>query len=212
MPGISATLICQLKPIGASTGSIQRPIMAARLKSIAFVRPPATRKRRQEPDQNHHGKDRGAGALQKRHRALIKIHQHAAQLRQLVIWQFQHEGRRRAFTPEKVVGDEDTASALNDSHRIEPEHHEPLQSKNAKHWPVWYERRDNQRINRDRAEQVINGATMIVVSLSRLLSITRVAMIPGIAQAKLDSSGIKARPCSPAPPMIRSIRNAARAI
>jgi len=31
MPGISATLICQLKPIGAVTGSSARPMMAARL-------------------------------------------------------------------------------------------------------------------------------------------------------------------------------------
>ena len=63
-----------------------------------------------------------------------------------------------------------------------------------------------------RAEQVISGATRMVVSRSRLLSITRVAMMPGMAQAKLDSSGMKARPCRPAPPMIRSIRKAARAM
>jgi len=34
----------------------------------------------------------------------------------------------------------------------------------------------------------------MVVRRSRRLSITRVAMMPGIAQAKLDSSGMKARP------------------
>ena len=38
------------------------------------------------------------------------------------------------------------------------------------------------------------------------------AMMPGMAQAKLDSSGMKARPCRPAPPMMRSIKNAARAM
>ena len=37
-----------------------------------------------------------------------------------------------------------------------------------------------------RAEQVISGATRIVVSRSRGLSMTRVAMMPGMAQAKLD--------------------------
>jgi len=37
----------------------------------------------------------------------------------------------------------------------------------------------------------------MVVSRSRRLSITRVAMMPGIAQAKLDSSGMKARPRRP---------------
>jgi hypothetical protein len=63
-----------------------------------------------------------------------------------------------------------------------------------------------------RAEQVISGAIRIVVRRSRLLSITRVAMMPGMAQAKLDKSGMKARPCRPAPPMMRSIRNAARAM
>ena len=51
---------------------------------------------------------------------------------------------------------------------------------------------------------------MMVVSRSRRLSITRVAITPGMAQAKLESSGMKARPCSPAPPIIRSIKKAAR--
>ena len=44
------------------------------------------------------------------------------------------------------------------------------------------------------AEKVINGATRMVVSRSRRLSITRAPMMPGMAQAKLDSSGMKARP------------------
>ena len=45
-----------------------------------------------------------------------------------------------------------------------------------------------------RAEHVINGAIMIVASRSRGLAIVRVAMIPGIAHAKLDSSGMNERP------------------
>ena len=61
-----------------------------------------------------------------------------------------------------------------------------------------------------RAEQVISGAIMIVVSRSRRLSITRVDMIPGIAQANEERSGMKARPCRPAPPISLSIRKAAR--
>ena len=40
----------------------------------------------------------------------------------------------------------------------------------------------------------------------------RVAMMPGMAQAKLDNSGMKLRPESPTPAIIRSIRNAARAM
>ena len=48
-----------------------------------------------------------------------------------------------------------------------------------------------------RAEQVISGATMIVARRSRGSWIERVAMIPGIAQAKLDSSGMKERPDKP---------------
>ena len=63
-----------------------------------------------------------------------------------------------------------------------------------------------------RAEQVVSGATRMVVSRSRFWSITRVAMMPGMAQACDESSGMKARPCSPAPPMILSIRKAARAM
>ena len=38
----------------------------------------------------------------------------------------------------------------------------------------------------------------------------RVAMIPGIAQAKLDNKGMKARPDNPTLPINRSSRNAAR--
>ncbi len=40
----------------------------------------------------------------------------------------------------------------------------------------------------------------------------RVAMMPGMAQAKLESSGMKLRPERPTPAIIRSIRNAARAM
>ena len=51
---------------------------------------------------------------------------------------------------------------------------------------------------------------MIVARRSFQLAIVRVAMIPGIAQAKLDSSGMKARPERPTLPIRRSSRNAAR--
>jgi ferrous iron transport protein B len=40
----------------------------------------------------------------------------------------------------------------------------------------------------------------------------RVAMMPGMAQAKLDSSGMKLRPERPTPAIMRSIRKAARSI
>ena len=61
-----------------------------------------------------------------------------------------------------------------------------------------------------RAEQVISGATMIVVRRSRGSWIERVAMMPGMAQAKLDSSGMKLRPVRPAARIGRSSRKAAR--
>ena len=61
-----------------------------------------------------------------------------------------------------------------------------------------------------RAEQVINGAIMIVTQRSRGFWIVRVAMMPGIAQAKLDSNGMNERPDNPTPPIKRSSRNAAR--
>jgi hypothetical protein len=48
-----------------------------------------------------------------------------------------------------------------------------------------------------RAEQVISGAIMMVSRRSRQLEIERVAMMPGTAQAKLDSSGMKERPTGP---------------
>ena len=51
---------------------------------------------------------------------------------------------------------------------------------------------------------------MIVASRSFQLAIVRVAMIPGIAHAKLDSSGMKARPERPTLPITLSSRNAAR--
>ena len=51
---------------------------------------------------------------------------------------------------------------------------------------------------------------MIVARRSRGEGMVRAAMIPGMAHAKLDSSGMKARPDSPTFPMMRSSRNAAR--
>jgi hypothetical protein len=50
----------------------------------------------------------------------------------------------------------------------------------------------------------------MVVSRSFSSSIVRVAMIPGTAQAKLDSKGMKARPERPAPLISRSMINSAR--
>ena len=61
-----------------------------------------------------------------------------------------------------------------------------------------------------RAEQVISGAIMMVASRSRGEGMVRVAMMPGMAQAKLDSSGMKARPDRPTLPISRSSRKAAR--
>ena len=61
-----------------------------------------------------------------------------------------------------------------------------------------------------RAEQVMSGATMMVAMRSGRFGIVRVAMMPGIAQANDDSSGMNARPDSPTPPMRRSSRYAAR--
>ena len=61
-----------------------------------------------------------------------------------------------------------------------------------------------------RAEHVINGAMRIVTTRSRGLAMVRVAMMPGMAQAKLDSSGMNERPDSPTPPIRRSSRKAAR--
>ena len=62
----------------------------------------------------------------------------------------------------------------------------------------------------NRAEQVISGAIRIVVSRSLGSSIVRVAMMPGIAQAKDDSRGMNARPDNPTPAISRSIMKAAR--
>ncbi|MNN37118.1 hypothetical protein D3C81_1510490 [compost metagenome] len=61
-----------------------------------------------------------------------------------------------------------------------------------------------------RAEQVINGATRIVARRSRGSWMERVDMMPGTAQAKLESSGMNERPDKPAAAIMRSSRNAAR--
>ena len=61
-----------------------------------------------------------------------------------------------------------------------------------------------------RAEQVMRGAIMMVASRSRGFWMVRVAMIPGMAQAKLDSKGMNARPESPTLPITRSSKKAAR--
>ncbi len=57
-----------------------------------------------------------------------------------------------------------------------------------------------------RAEQVISGAIMMVARRSRRFGIVRVAMMPGTAQAKLDRSGMNARPDRPTLPISRSSR------
>jgi hypothetical protein len=56
----------------------------------------------------------------------------------------------------------------------------------------------------------MKGAIRIVARRSFGFSMVRVAMMPGMAQAKLDRSGMKALPCRPTPRISLSIRNAAR--
>ena len=58
----------------------------------------------------------------------------------------------------------------------------------------------------------MSGAINIVVKRSRSPSMVRAAIIPGIAQAKLESNGIKALPLSPTLAISVSIKKAARAI
>ncbi len=62
----------------------------------------------------------------------------------------------------------------------------------------------------NRAEHVMNGAIRMVAMRSRLLSMVRVAMIAGTAQAYADSSGMKLLPFSPTRDMVRSAMTAAR--
>jgi hypothetical protein len=56
----------------------------------------------------------------------------------------------------------------------------------------------------------MKGAMRIVASLSFGFSMVRVAMMPGMAHAKLESKGMKALPCSPTPRISLSTRKAAR--
>ena len=60
-------------------------------------------------------------------------------------------------------------------------------------------------------EQLMSGARTMVASRVRRSSMTRVAMTPGTAQAKLESNGMNDRPDNPMRAKIRSIKNAARA-
>ena len=53
-----------------------------------------------------------------------------------------------------------------------------------------------------RAEQVMNGAIRMVAMRSRLLSMVRVAMMAGTAQAYAESSGMKLLPFSPTRDMV----------
>ena len=68
----------------------------------------------------------------------------------------------------------------------------------------------NKAYTGSRAEQVISGAIMMVTQRSRRLAMVRVAMMPGMAQAKLDNSGMKERPDRPMLPIMRSSNKAAR--
>ena len=63
-----------------------------------------------------------------------------------------------------------------------------------------------------RAEQVNSGATRIVVKRSRSFSMTRVAMMPGTAQANDESKGMNDLPLRPTRSMTRSMRQAPRAM
>ncbi len=56
----------------------------------------------------------------------------------------------------------------------------------------------------------MSGAIMMVAMRSRGDGIVRVAMTPGMAHAKLESSGMNARPERPTLPISLSSRNAAR--
>ena len=61
-----------------------------------------------------------------------------------------------------------------------------------------------------RAEQVISGAIRMVANRSRGLGMVRAAMMPGMAQANEDNSGMNARPDKPTLPIKRSSKKAAR--
>ena len=61
-----------------------------------------------------------------------------------------------------------------------------------------------------RAEQLMSGATKIVAKRSWRVSMVRVAMMPGMAQANDESMGMKLLPCSPTRLIRRSIKKAAR--
>ena len=58
----------------------------------------------------------------------------------------------------------------------------------------------------------MSGATRMVTRRSLRFSMVRVAMMPGMAQAKLLSMGMKDLPCRPALDMSRSMMKAARAM
>jgi hypothetical protein len=63
-----------------------------------------------------------------------------------------------------------------------------------------------------RAEQLMNGVTKMVMSLSFQWSMVRVAMIAGIAQAQPDISGTTLFPLSPTLLISLSMRNTTRAM
>ena len=63
-----------------------------------------------------------------------------------------------------------------------------------------------------RAEQLISGATRTVTKRSLRISMVRVAMMPGIAQAKEPRSGMNDFPWRPTRDMSRSMIKAARAM
>ena len=63
-----------------------------------------------------------------------------------------------------------------------------------------------------RALQLIRGATIIVAIRSRGFPMVRVAMMPGMAQAKEERRGMNDFPCKPTFLIRRSIMKAARDI
>ena len=115
-----------------------------------------------------------------------------------------------AFHPRQAFHDIRCQGGRQDACEIEDEQRQSLQVENPAYGAIRNDGGDNQRIHRQRAEQVSNGATAMVTRRSRGSLMVRADITAGTAQAKLDKRGINERPDKPLFAMMLSSRKAAR--
>ena len=166
------------------------------------------RKAAQEPQHDHHRQDDRADALHENPAPFPQPDRQVVRVRPVELWQLEQQrvitrAHRRAL---QCVCDRHRGD---DACYVQGKEHQPLQVERSDR-AAGDEGGDDQRVHRQacgaRHQRRDHDRRHAVAGFGMV----RVAMMPGTAQAKLDSSGMKARPERPTLPISRSSRKAAR--